>query len=188
VSARYLYLARHGAAIDEGELSDIGRRQAELLGKRLAGAPLASITHGPLPRAAATAAVVSAASPGVPCGAEDYVGDYVPFVPAAAPSWQAGEAAEESLAAAALERFARPADEDVHELVVTHSFLVAWFVRDALGAPPERWIGINSGNAALTVIRYSADRAPGVLMFNDMAHLPVDLRWTGFPAELRSVI
>jgi probable phosphoglycerate mutase len=36
----------------------------------------------------------------------------------------------------------------------------------------------------MTVIRYTPDRPPAVLLFNDIGHLPAELRWTGFPAEL----
>jgi probable phosphoglycerate mutase len=184
----YLYLARHGDAADNGSLSEAGRRQAELLGERMAGAPLASIIHGPLPRAAETAAIVTAGKPGIACEVAGFVGDYVPFLPGPVPSALAGESVDEGLAEAALARFARPAGDDVHELVITHSFLVAWFVRAALGAPPERWVGLNAANAALTVIRYSPDRPPALLLVNDMSHLPAELRWTGFPAALRSPV
>jgi probable phosphoglycerate mutase len=72
-----------------------------------------------------------------------------------------------------------------HALLVTHAFQVAWFVRDALGAPPERWLGLNCGNASLTTILYRPDRPPSLVMFNDMGHLPEALRWTGFPRQLR---
>lgn len=40
---------------------------------------------------------------------------------------------------------------------------------------------LNSANAALTVIEYRPGLPPGITMFNDMSHLPVELRWTGFP-------
>ncbi|BDH12796.1 hypothetical protein HOK021_39750 [Streptomyces hygroscopicus] len=75
-------------------------------------------------------------------------------------------------------------EEDRHELVVTHNFLVAWLVRDAMHAPKWRWLGINHCNAALTVIRYAPGRPASVLCSNDMWHLPAALRWTGFPPEL----
>ncbi|MFE9556182.1 hypothetical protein ACFYOD_22205 [Streptomyces sp. NPDC006703] len=40
------------------------------------------------------------------------------------------------------------------------------------------------GNAALTVIRYAPGRPASVLLSNDMAaHLPSELKWTGFPPE-----
>jgi probable phosphoglycerate mutase len=184
----FLYLARHGDAGDDGSLSEAGRRQAALLGERMAGVPLTAIVHGPLPRAAETAAIVTAGKPGVVCEVTDLAGDFVPFMPDPVPSGLVGESADEALAEAALARFARSAGDDVHELVVTHSFLVAWFVRAALGAPPKRWIWLNAANAALTVIRYVPGRAPGLLLFNDMSHLPAELRWTGFPEALRSPV
>jgi serine/threonine-protein phosphatase PGAM5 len=52
---RLLYLARHGEAGPDGELTETGRQQASLLGQRLAGARLDAVFHGPLPRAVATA-------------------------------------------------------------------------------------------------------------------------------------
>jgi probable phosphoglycerate mutase len=55
-----------------------------------------------------------------------------------------------------------------------------------MDAPAWRWTGLNPGNAALTVIRYAPDRPAGVLVLNDMSHLPEDLRWTGFPPPLRA--
>jgi probable phosphoglycerate mutase len=71
------------------------------------------------------------------------------------------------------------------ELVITHNFLIAWLVRHALDAPPWRWLTLNHCNAALTVLRYTPNRAATVAFFNDMTYLPSDLRWTGFPPELR---
>jgi probable phosphoglycerate mutase len=124
----------------------------------------------------------------VPLTVDETVGDYVPFAPDPLPSVLADVPPEElahgaALAAAAVDAFARP--DAAPLLIVTHSFLIAWFVRHALAAPPERWVGLNAANAALTVIRYTPDRSPALLTFNDMSHLPPDLHWTGFPASLR---
>ena len=77
-----------------------------------------------------------------------------------------------------------PAD-DVHELIVTHNFLIGWFIAHALHAPDWRWIGLNQQNCALTVILYQPGLPPALVSFNDAAHLPDQLRWTGFPARLR---
>jgi serine/threonine-protein phosphatase PGAM5 len=94
-----------------------------------------------------------------------------------------------ALARAAIGQFAGPPGEsqaaDVHELVVTHNFLIGWFVRHALDAPDWRWIGLNQQNCALTVILYQPGLPPSLVSFNDTAHLPDQLRWTGFPARLR---
>lgn len=201
-AARYLYMTRHGeASSDETALTDNGRRQAVLLGERLRGVPLTAIHHGPLARAEQTAQLVKEQLTGVPLRRSEPAGDYVPYVPErhelppesadATLAHLARFPAEEreqgpGLAKEALARFTGPVEgeQPLHELVVTHNFLVGWLVRDALDAPKARWLGLNHANAALTVIRYAPGRRPSLLLFNDTGHLPVGLRWTGFPPEL----
>ncbi|WP_327116331.1 histidine phosphatase family protein [Streptomyces sp. NBC_01341] len=203
-ATRYLYVARHGeASADETELTENGRRQALLLGERLRDVPFAAVHHGPLPRAAQTARLVHERLRGdVPLRVAEPAGDYVPYVPrreelpaesadrllafvAQVPEEERTRGPE--LARAALTRFTGCAagDEPRHELVVTHAFLAAWLVCDALDAPAWRWLGLNHSNAALTVIRYTPGRPAALVMVNDMGHLPEELRWTGFPPELR---
>ncbi|MGW0136589.1 histidine phosphatase family protein [Streptomyces sp. NPDC003299] len=200
-ATRYLYLVRHGEALpDESGLTEAGRRQATLLGRRLRDTPVTAVHHGPLPRAAQTAHLIGAELTDVPVQVSDVAGDYVPYVPRREElpaesadhylGFLAAAGAEErergpELARQALDLFTGPVDgdEDRHELVVTHNFLVAWLVRDALHAPEWRWLGLNHGNAALTVIRYAPGRPASVLVVNDMRHLPAELRWTGFPPE-----
>lgn len=80
-SSRHLYLVRHGDAIDSGDLSAAGRRQAELVGERLLRTPLSDIQHGPLPRARQTAHLVSAKLGNLPMVASELAGDYVPYRP-----------------------------------------------------------------------------------------------------------
>ncbi|WP_329293235.1 histidine phosphatase family protein [Streptomyces pseudovenezuelae] len=200
-ATRYLYLVRHGEALpDESGLTGAGRQQATLLGRRLRDIPFAAVHHGPLPRAAQTAHLIHDQLKNVPLLSSEVAGDYVPHVP---PRHELPPEAADfylrfladttddereqgaALARRALELFTGPADggEDRHELVVTHNFLVAWLVRDAMHAPPWRWLGLNHANAALTVIRYAPGRAASVLVTNDMRHLPSELRWTGFPPE-----
>ena len=58
-ATRYLYLVRHAEALpDQSGVSERGRRQAELLGRRLQDVPFATFHHSPLPRAAQTARLV----------------------------------------------------------------------------------------------------------------------------------
>jgi probable phosphoglycerate mutase len=200
-ATRYLYLARHGeASADESRLTDAGRRQATLLGRRLRDVPLTAVHHGPLPRAEETARLITDELEGLtPCVAES-AGDYVPHIPERDElpagsadfylDFLAGATDEErrrgpGLARQALRRFTGAVTDgtrDRHELVVTHNFLIAWLVRDALHAPKWRWLGLDHGNAALTVIRYAPGRAASVLVTNDMRHLPAELCWTGFPS------
>ncbi|WP_405736886.1 histidine phosphatase family protein [Streptomyces sp. NBC_01537] len=195
-ATRYLYLARHGQALpDESGLTETGRRQAVLLGERLRDAPISVIHHGPLARAAQTASLIAGQLDGVPLRRSEAAGDYVPYMPDKDElpedsagyllrflEWVTEEDREEGavLAAQALERFTGPAEgpagSERHELVVTHNFLVGWLVRAALAAPKWRWLGLNHGNAALTVIRYTPGRLPALLSWNDSGHIPAGLR------------
>ncbi|MEW1615473.1 MULTISPECIES: histidine phosphatase family protein [unclassified Streptomyces] len=201
-ATRYLHLVRHGEATpDESGLTENGRRQATLLGRRLQDIPLAAVHHGPLPRAEQTAHLIGDELKNVPLHRSELAGDYVPHFPLKGElppdsadfylRFLEGTTADErkhgpALARRALERFTGPVDgdEDRHELVVTHNFLIAWLVRDAMHAPKWRWLGLDHANAALTVIRYAPGRPASVLLSNDLRHLPADLRWTGFPPEL----
>lgn len=70
-------------------------------------------------------------------------------------------------------------------MLITHSYPIAWLIRDALDAPPVRWLSLHSANAALTVIEYRPGLPAGIATFNDMSHLPAELRWTGFPTAIR---
>jgi broad specificity phosphatase PhoE len=201
-AARYLYLARHGeASQDETTLTESGRRQAVLLGERLQNTPLSAIYHGPLPRAQQTARLISAQLDAVPLHESELAGDYIPYVPTkdelppdsadAMLAFLAQVSDEErhqgaALAREALAEFTGPVDGDRprHELLVTHNFLIGWLIRAALDAPEWRWMSLNHGNAALTVVRYAPGRPSSVLFYNDMRHLPAELRWSGFPPEL----
>jgi probable phosphoglycerate mutase len=197
MASRYLYLARHGEALaDQSGLTEKGRRQAELLGERLRDVRFSAVHHSPLPRAVQTARLISEQlEKDAPMVASELVGDYIPYVPERQelPSDSAdsmlqflAQATEEELemgpplATQALAEFTGPVDEDQHDLIITHNFQVAWFVREALAAPRERWEGLDSCNTGLTVIRYATGRPAVPLVFNDLGHLPVELRCTGF--------
>ncbi len=204
--ARVVYVARHGMADAFGELTDAGRKQADLLGRRLTQVPVSAVWHSPLPRAARSAHELARHLPGVPVAEAAELVDHVPYVPDPAEmpaawagffdGYDQGEAVSgQRLADALAARFARTPDpgegappgprEETHEVLVTHSYPIAWLVRHALGAPPVRWLDLNSANTALTVIEYRPGLPPTLVMFNDMSHLPTELRWTGFPTRVR---
>lgn len=194
---RTLYLARHGEA--SGSLTDAGRSQALLLGERLADLSVTEVFHSPVTRAAETAALVCASLRDVPVSVSPLVGDYLPYAPSAAElapefapvalahvadySTQQHEVGP-ALATRAIAEFTAPVPRS--DVIITHSQIVCWFVRAALGAPMARWLGINAANAALTVIQYRHGWPPNLVTFNDQSHLPPSLRWTGAPADRRA--
>jgi probable phosphoglycerate mutase len=199
VATRHLYVARHGAADAFGELKEAGYRQASLLGQRLAGLPIGAVWHSPLPRAAASAHELARHLPRTPVATAAELIDHVPYVPSADEMprpWagffdgydEAEAASGRQLAEALVARFARAPETgqlDTYEVLVTHAYQIAWLVRDALQAPPVRWLSLDSANTGLTVLEYRTGLAPTLVMFNDMSHLPADLRWTGVRADAR---
>lgn len=199
MATRYLYIARHGEADALGQLTDTGRKQSRLLGKRLAHLPITAVWHSPLPRASASAQELDIFLSGNPVvGEARELMDHVPYVPPIDEipqpwvpffdGYDAGEAAAgNGIAQSLTARFATAPEhgEDRHEVLITHAYPIAWLVRDALGAPPVRWLGLSSANTALTVIEYRPGLPPSITMFNDMSHLNPELRWTGFPAAIR---
>ncbi|QNP74480.1 histidine phosphatase family protein [Streptomyces roseirectus] len=191
---RHVYAIRHGAANAFGELTGVGERQSDLTGRRLAALPVDMVWHSPLPRARACARLLAVHLPGVPVREAPELVDHIPYIPSDAPRAWAGffdgygddEAAEARRRADALTaRFARPAETETHEVLVTHAYPIAWLLRHALDAPPVRWLGLDSGNAALTALQYRDHVPPTLVVYNDMGHLPPDLCWTGFAAGPR---
>lgn len=188
---RHLYLVRHGEADALGELTDAGRRQAGLLGGRLAGVPVDAVWHSPLPRATDSAREIARHLPEVPVAVAEELDDHVPYVPPAAEmpaAWTgfldgftAAEVAEGArLAKALVARFAGPVETaDRHEVLVTHAFQIGWLLRHALDAPPARWLGLNSANAGLTVIEYRDGRPPTIAVFNDLGICPTSCAGPG---------
>jgi serine/threonine-protein phosphatase PGAM5 len=192
----HLYLVRHGEQLDaehglpDGPLSPRGRRQAELLAERLGGIPFDSALHSPLQRAAETAAIIAAKMPALNPEPSALLFDCVPSGPAAetpkvydpffgSVTEAEIEAGSAQMADAASE-FLRSHREDRHDLLITHNFVIAWLVREVLGAPDWRWLSINQANCGLTVLTQKSGRPWSLLVHNDLAHLPFELR-TGLP-------
>ncbi|WP_314856765.1 histidine phosphatase family protein [uncultured Microbacterium sp.] len=191
----YLYLVRHGEHLDaehgleDGPLSPRGRRQAELLADRLSGVPLDALWHSPLERAAETARAVAVRLPAVTPQASSLLFDCIPTgmtpeTPGVYESFfgsyteaeiEAGRAQMDDAVGEFLVR--KPA---THELLITHNFVIAWFVRAVLDAPQWRWLTINQAHCGLTVLAQRPGRPWTLVSHNDLSHLPMELR-TGLP-------
>lgn len=196
--SHYVYLVRHGEQQDaehglpDGPLSPRGVRQAHAIAQRLGGVPFARAWHSPLQRAAETAAIMTERMPAlesqpstllmdcIPSGPTiDLPPAFEPFFGAVTP--QEIEAGQAQMADAVAE-FLAPAREDRHDLLITHNFVIAWFVREVFGAPSWRWLGLNQANCGLTIIRVRSAKPPVLVTHNDLGHLPAELR-TGLPDE-----
>jgi serine/threonine-protein phosphatase PGAM5 len=194
--SHYLYLVRHGEQQDaeyglqDGPLSERGKRQATAIAERLGGVPFNRAFHSPLERAEETARIMTQRLPALESHPSALLMDCIPSgptpdLPHAFEPFFGGitpaeiEAGEAQMADATAE-FLAPAREDFHELLITHNFVISWFVREVFGAPAWRWLGLNQANCGLTIIRVRSAKPPVLITHNDLGHLPVELR-TGLP-------
>jgi len=196
--AHYIYLVRHGEQQDaehglpDGPLSPRGRRQAQAIAERLSGVPFTGAWHSPLQRAEDTARIMNARMPALKPEPSALLFDCYPSgpspdMPKAFDSFFGGVTEEEIDAGNAQMRDAvsewlAPARTDRHDLLITHNFVIGYFVREVLDAPEWRWLGINQANCGLTIIRVRSAKPPVLVTHNDLGHLPAELR-TGLPID-----
>jgi serine/threonine-protein phosphatase PGAM5 len=196
--SHFIYLVRHGEQQDaefglpDGPLSERGKLQAAAIADRLAHVPFTGAWHSPLQRAAETAQIIETRLGGVRSEQSHLLFDCFPSgpspdMPHAFEPFFGGVTSDEIEAgsaqmADAVTEFLAPAMGDRHDLLVTHNFVIGWFVREVLDAPRWRWLGINQANAGLTIIRVRSAKPPVLVTHNDLGHLPAELR-TGMPIE-----
>ncbi|WP_435744272.1 histidine phosphatase family protein [Microbacterium sp. PMB16] len=192
----YIYLVRHGEHQDaehglaDGPLSPRGQRQAELIADRLSGLPLDAVWHSPLLRANETARAIAGRLPSVDPEPTALLFDCVPtgmteetpaaFEPFFGSISDAEIDAGRAQMADAVNEFLIRKNGEVHEVLITHNFVISWFVREVLGAPEWRWMTLNQAHCGLTIIAQKQGRPWSLLNHNDTGHLPVELR-TGIP-------
>lgn len=196
--SHYIYLVRHGEQQDaehglpDGPLSPRGVRQARAIAERLSGVPFTGVWHSPLQRAAETARIMNERMPALTPQPSHLLYDCYPtgptpglphaFEPFFGGVTEAEADAGQAQMADATAEFLAPAVGDRHDLLITHNFVIGWFVREVLDAPEWRWLGINQANCGLTIIRVRSAKPAVLVVHNDLGHLPVELR-TGLPVE-----
>ncbi|MDO9063447.1 MAG: histidine phosphatase family protein [Microbacterium sp.] len=194
--AHFLYLVRHGEQLDaehglpDGPLSPRGVRQAKAIADRLGGVPFTGAWFSPTDRAESTAHILSQRLTGlhpepsallldcIPSGPEPGMPEaFLPFFGGITD--QIIDAGSAQMADA-VDEWLRPTVEDTHDLLITHNFVIAWFVREVFDAPAWRWLTVNQANCGLTIIRARSVKPHTLIAHNDLGHLPVELR-TGLP-------
>lgn len=194
--SHFIYLVRHGEQQDaeygmpDGPLSPRGSRQAKLIADRLSGVPFTGAWHSPLQRAVDTAAIMTNSMPSLDSKPSALLFDCIPsgpapdmpqsFVPFFGSITREQIEAGEAQMADATDKWLTPVREERHELLITHNFVIAWFVREVFGAPAWRWLGLNQANCGLTIIRVRSTKPHVLITHNDLGHLPAELR-TGLP-------
>ncbi|WGD38259.1 histidine phosphatase family protein [Lysinibacter sp. HNR] len=190
-----LYLVRHGEQVDaehgipDGSLSARGELQAEAIARRLRGITFDKAWHSPLKRAEETARVMTDMLPPLKSEPSSLLLDCVPTgwvegTPEVYHSYFNSYTEDETVAGRAqmgdaTAEFLSHKTEH-RELIVTHNFVIGWFVREVLDAPEWRWLGLNQYNCGLTIIQQRPGRPWSLLVYNDISHLPASLR-TGLP-------
>jgi broad specificity phosphatase PhoE len=197
--SRYLYLVRHGEQQDaehglpDGPLSARGVRQAQAIADRLSGVPFSGAWTSPLQRAQETARIMTERLPALEPKPSALLMDCIPSgptpdLPHAFEPFFGGVTAEEiaageaQMADALAEWMTPPPRKDRHDLLITHNFVIGWFVREVFGASTWRWLGINQANAGLTIIRVRSAKPPVLVAHNDLGHLLPELR-TGLTVD-----
>ena len=190
---RYVYLIRHGTYESVDSLDDrvangvnaLGREQARLLGKRLAGLPVkpSLLVSSDLTRARETADEIGAMLHMTP-ERDTLIAECLP--PSSRPGFdQEHDAAEMALCAATLEaawaKYCRPSSErDAHDILVCHGNVIRWFVNRALGNDVRHWTSLDIGNGSLTILAVRPDGSARLVMYSDVGHLPVEKQtWAG---------
>ena len=168
------------------------QRQAGAIAERLSGVPFTGAWHSPLQRASETARIMQERMPALEMEPsallfDCYPSGPTPDMPRAFESFFGGVTEEEIDAgqaqmADATAEFLAPARGDRHDLLITHNFVIGYFVREVLDAPKWRWLGVNQANCGLTIIRVRSAKPPVLVVHNDLGHLPTELR-TGLPIE-----
>jgi serine/threonine-protein phosphatase PGAM5 len=196
--SHYIYLVRHGEQLDaehglpDGPLSPRGKRQAQAIAGRLSGVPFTGAWHSPLQRAEETARIMTERMPALESQPSALLYDCYPSGPTAdlPPAFEsffggvsdAEVAAGEAQMQDAISEYLAPSMSERHDLLITHNFVIGYFVREVLDAPRWRWLGLNQANCGLTIIRVRSAKPPVLVVHNDLGHLPVELR-TGLPID-----
>ncbi len=182
-----LYLVRHreaeaGTSADPGLTPD-GLRQAEAAGGALRDTGIDVVFHSTRRRATETAGAIAASLEDTPTEISDLFEDRTPIpedwgsVPNRyhdflhnVPEDEADHGARQLTYP--VQQLSEVETDDRTIVAVTHNFVIGWFVRTVLDAPWWRWIGLSQANGAITTIRWSHNREPLLLSFNERVHLP----------------
>ena len=197
---RTLYLIRHGQYDhDDDRSSDIGKAliplgiaQSKLIAGRLKSLPvkMSSLISSTMTRARQTAMIINQDFPELELLQTRLIRECTP------PTWREdimeGEEPEElkkctdNLDSAFSKYFIpSPDEEERNDIIVCHGNVIRYFVTKVLKVETMSWLQMTTGNCGLTVVRIKPDGSMKLVSFNDMGHIPPNLR-TVIGAENKS--
>ncbi|XP_034940158.1 serine/threonine-protein phosphatase Pgam5, mitochondrial-like [Chelonus insularis] len=185
-TVRHLLLIRHGqynlAGQNDAEriLTDLGRRQAESTGKRLAelALPYSLIIRSTMARAQETSKIIEKSLMKVPVIDDSILVEGSPIPPeppighwkAESQYFQDGPRIE----AAFRKYFHRASPRDVSDsytIIVCHANVIRYFVCRALQFPPEAWLRLSLKHASITWVSIHPSGRVTLRCFGDSGHM-----------------
>lgn len=180
---RHLILVRHGQYFfTTGKLTQLGREQADLTGRRLKEMNLTykAIVHSTLERADETAQLIHSHIPRVPLGMDDMLREGGPIPPNPTVSYWGLPERDYYIDGPRLESafrkyVYRPGKEQrsqTFEILVGHGNIFRFFALRALQLQKDAWMRVFIGHASMTMLHMRADGTVSMTKFGDTGHIP----------------
>jgi len=186
-ATRHIFLIRHGQYHLDSEkknLTDLGREQARLLGKRLAvsDTKFDTVIMSTMNRATETANLMMEQMPPIKSKSDSLLEEGAPYPPEPPLAhWRPKHkkfVEEGARIEAAFRRHIHRASyrqkEDSYELIVCHANVIRYFVCRALQFPPEGWLRMSLGNSSITWLVIRPNGHVSIRCIGDIGHLPAD--------------
>jgi serine/threonine-protein phosphatase PGAM5 len=191
---RTLYLVRHGqydsGRRDEGDLSTLGRQQAEFTALFLRNIPFSRLYYSPVRRASETARIIAAHMPEVSCIEDEKLRECIPSIPrqhAALFADRYPEITPERVKSCMqrmddiYDQYFRPIEDqrngkEIHELFVCHGNVIRYLVSRVLGASADAWTSMLIHHCGLTRVTIDHNGQIYLVSHNDIGHLSDELR------------
>ncbi len=182
MGTRTLLLVRHGqfSPEDGGRLTELGREQALVTGRFIAGSAdpavtIAALWSSTLPRAKETAEILSESLSRIKPRPVSVLREGMYSKVKGYDVSAEDRATDRKRAEQAWRRFFRTSRPDRFEILVCHGNLIRYFVCRALHVSVLRWTRMNSHHCAMTRVLIRDTGAIRVVSYNETAHLPTSL-------------
>ncbi|XP_014598123.1 PREDICTED: serine/threonine-protein phosphatase Pgam5, mitochondrial-like isoform X2 [Polistes canadensis] len=181
---RHLILIRHGQYNTAGKsdsekvLTELGRRQAEITGKRLAELDVAYslIVRSTLTRAQETSKIIEMSLPNVPTQDDSLLAEGAPIPPEPPIGNWMSERHDGPRIEAAFRKYFHRADpqqqQDTVTILVCHANVIRYFVCRALQFPPEAWMRMSLNHGSITWLMIYPNGRVTMVCLGDTGHMP----------------